>query len=206
MEPVQRGAPQAPREPFWRSMAGMMTAGAALITALVGVAAFIYQVSGSNTGQPATTGPAPASVPPAAATGPAIAPSTDTASAPIATDDAGSGPFTVLFNNNGVDLDADPPSVAGGSDPSIDIYDGAGSIQSYPIWSGLAKWTQPGNPGRADCLTLLNGFATVSAAYIKGSQFCVRTRDNRHVALVEFVEPTDGGWKIRVTVWPGAAA
>jgi hypothetical protein len=189
-------------------MAGMITAVAALITALVGVAAFIYQVHGGApapdqqaaaagaTTTPRTTAPVARPSDPATSSAPAAP--------PAAADAAGSGPFDLLFTNNGADLDADPPKAATGSDSSIDIYDGTGGqIVSYPVWSGLAKWSESKNPGRADCTTLLNGFAVSTAVYTKGSRFCVQTREQRHFALVEFVEPMDGGWKIRVTIWPG---
>ncbi|MEV0003088.1 hypothetical protein AB0H28_12485 [Micromonospora sp. NPDC050980] len=185
----------APRTSFWQSMAGMLTAVAGLITALVGVAALAYQVSGGPAAAPAT----PSSAPPRAAGQETSAPPDD------ASESAGAGPFELLFNNNGVDLDADPPRVATRPDTGIDVYDGGGSIQSYPVWAGLARWSAAGTPSRQDCLSLLNGFATINSIYRKGSRYCVHTREEVHVAFVEFVEPIEGGWKIRVTVWPGAA-
>ncbi|MFF0151370.1 hypothetical protein [Micromonospora sp. NPDC005203] len=119
---------------------------------------------------------------------------------------AGAGPYELLFTNNGVDLDADPPKVATVPDPSIDIYDAGNVMTSYPAWSGLAAWGQPGAPQRQHCLSLLNSFATSNSRYVKGSRYCVRTQGDLHVAAVEFVEPMSGGWKIRVTVWPGTAS
>jgi hypothetical protein len=184
-------------------MAGMITAIAGLITALVGAAAFIYQLHGSPAAdqQPAatpTTATASHTAQPAVRTSapPAPPPATDT-------EPAGSGPYLLLFTNDGADLDADPPKQAAA--PDIDIYDGDGSIVSYPTWPGLARWSQSKAPSRADCASLLNGFGVDHASFTKGSRFCVRTRDEKHFAYVEFVGPAEGGWKIRVTVWPGTA-
>ncbi|GHJ14170.1 hypothetical protein [Micromonospora sp. AKA38] len=197
MSEPQRGT--APRTSFWQSMAGILTAVAGLITALVGVAAFVYQVTGGgSTAAPATRSPTP-SVSPREAGAETSPPQAATP------ESAGDGPFELLFNNNGVDLDADPPRVATGPDPEIDIYDGGGSIQSFPIWAGLARWSRTGSPTREDCVSLLNGFATIDSTYRKGSRYCVHTREDVHVAFVEFVAPIEAGWKIRVTVWPGTA-
>ncbi|MFI5834699.1 hypothetical protein ACIA5A_13585 [Micromonospora sp. NPDC051300] len=197
MSEPQRGT--VPRTSFWQSMAGMLTAVAALITALVGVAAFLHQVTGGGSAA------APAT-PTSNASAPARSVDRGTSLPPAATpENAAAGPFELLFNNNGVDLDADPPRVATRSDPEIDIYDGGGSIQSFPIWAGLARWSRAGTPSREDCLALLNGYATVDSTYRKGSRYCVHTREDVHVAFVEFVAPIEGGWKIRVTVWPGTA-
>ncbi|QLQ37296.1 hypothetical protein [Micromonospora robiginosa] len=192
-----RGA--APRTSFWQSMAGMLTAVAALITALVGVAAFLHQVTGGGSAAPPATRSSASSAPPRAA-------GQETSPPPVtAPEGAAAGPFDLLFNNNGVDLDADPPRVATRPDTGIDIYDGGGSIQSYPVWAGLARWSRAGTPTREDCLALLNGFATIDSTYRKGSRYCVHTREEVHVAFVEFVAPVEAGWKIRVTVWPGTA-
>ncbi|SCE97888.1 hypothetical protein [Micromonospora chokoriensis] len=190
------------RAPFWESMVGMLTAIAGLVTAIVGVAAFVYQVGGFG----AANGPQGAAAPSAApsSAGPAVAPTTPTHVDSVQS--TAVGPYELLFNNNGVDLDADPATVATGPDPSIDIYDGGNSIRSYPAWSGLARWDRSGAPQRQDCLSLLGSFATTDSRYIKGSRYCVRTRGDLHVAFVEFVEPISGGWKIRVTVWPGTAS
>lgn len=191
-----------PRVPFWQSMAGLLTAIAALITALVGAAAFVYQVGGFGAGGDQGAAGTPSAEPGAARTA-----SAETTPPPTgAAANAGTGPHELLFNNNGVDLDADPPKVATDSDPSIDIYDGGGSIQSYPIWSGLAKWDQSGAPSRQGCISLLNSFATISSNYVKGGRYCVHTQGDLHVAFVEFIEPIGGGWKIRVMVWPGTAS
>lgn len=203
MQPAQPGSAPKPREPFWQSMAGMITAIAALITALVGVGAFIYQTRSTTPDQPAATGAGTAPH----SSAPAARPS-DPGTPPVTADAdlAGSGPYTLGFTNYGVDLDADPPRAATRSDTSIDIYDGGGSIESYPIRAHLANWSQPKDPGRADCANLLNSFPVVSAKYIKGSRYCVWTRDERHIAFVKFVEEVDADtWKIQVIVWPGTA-
>ncbi|MCZ7436063.1 hypothetical protein O7598_06645 [Micromonospora sp. WMMC241] len=197
MSEPQRGT--APRTSFWQSLAGVLTAVAGLITALVGVAAFVYQVAGGGSAAAPPTRSSNASAP-ARAVGTGTSPPSATPS-----DSAGAGPFELLFNNNGVDLDADPPKVATRSDPDIDIYDSGGSIQSFPIWAGLARWSAAGVPSRQDCLSLLNSFATIDSTYRKGSRYCVHTRGDVNVAFVEFVAPIEGGWKIRVTVWPGTA-
>ncbi|MFI6239289.1 hypothetical protein ACIBEF_05365 [Micromonospora sp. NPDC050795] len=190
------------REPFWQTMAGMLTAVAALITAIVGAAAFVHQVDGfgADGGQQTSTGTT--ATPSSAGTAGAQA----TPSRAAAVEGAGAGPYELLFTNNGVDLDADPPKVAAVPDPSIDIYDAGTLMTSYPAWSGLAKWAQPGAPQRQDCLALLNSSATSNSRYVKGSRYCVRTQGDQHVAAVEFVEPMSGGWKIRVTVWLGTAS
>ncbi|WUR58691.1 hypothetical protein OHS32_26860 [Micromonospora chokoriensis] len=190
------------RAPFWESMVGMLTAIAGLVTAIVGVAAFVYQVGGFGAANGQQGAAAPTATPPAAPS--SVAPTTPTQAGSVQS--TGAGPYELLFNNNGVDLDADPPTVATGPDPSIDIYDSGNSIQSYPAWSGLAKWDRSGRPQRQDCVSLLSSFATTDSRYIKGSRYCVRTRGDLHVAFVEFVEPMSGGWKIRVTVWPGTAS
>ncbi|MGA5308557.1 hypothetical protein [Micromonospora taraxaci] len=180
----------------------MLTAIAGLVTAIVGVAAFVYQVGGFGAANGQQGAAAPSAAPSAAGT--AGVPTAPTHAGSVQS--TGAGPYELLFNNNGVDLDADPPSVATGPDPSIDIYDGGNSVQSYPVWSGLAKWDRAGTPQRQDCLSLLGSFATTDSRYIKGSRYCVHTRGDLHVAFVEFVEPMSGGWKIRVTVWPGTAS
>ncbi|MEU7655301.1 hypothetical protein AB0C41_25155 [Micromonospora taraxaci] len=190
------------RAPFWESLVGMLTAIAGLVTAIVGVAAFVYQVGGFGAANGQQGAVAPSAAPSSAGT--ARVPITPTQAGPVQS--TGAGPYELLFNNNGVDLDADPPTVATGPDPSIDIYDGGNSIQSYPVWSGLAKWDRSGTPQRQDCLSLLSGFATTDSRYIRGSRYCVHTRGDLYVAFVEFVEPMSGGWKIRVTVWPGTAS
>ncbi|MGW4678553.1 hypothetical protein ACWEOS_08830 [Micromonospora taraxaci] len=190
------------RAPFWESMVGMLTAIAGLVTAIVGVAAFVYQVGGFSAANGQQGAAAPSAAPSSAGT--AGVPTAPTHAGSVQS--TGAGPYELLFNNNGVDLDADPPTVATGPDPSIDIYDGGNSVQSYPVWSGLVKWDRSGTPQRQDCTSLLNSFATTDSRYIKGSRYCVRTRGDLHVAVVEFVEPMSGGWKIRVTVWPGTAS
>ena len=197
----RNGADKKQREPFWKSLAGILAAVAAMITALVGVASLVYQIGGFKPASNADLGPSPeitsanTSIHPRAAT-----------SASASHDDIPSaGPYELLFNNNGDDLDADPPRVATGPDTSIDIYDGGGSIQSYPIWSGLAKWTRPGKPSRNDCIAAINSFASMSFTYIKGSRYCVHTRGERHIAFIEFVAPEGDGWRIRVVTWPGTA-
>ncbi|MCG5464135.1 hypothetical protein MED01_002298 [Micromonospora sp. MED01] len=158
------------REPFWQTMAGMLTAIAALITAIVGAAAFVHQIGGfgADGGQQTSTG---------ATSTPSIAPSSagTTPTRPGPVDRAGAGPYEVLFANNGVDLDADPPKVATAPDPSIDIYYAGTLLQSYPAWSGLAKWDKPGAPQRQDCISQLNSFATSNSRFAKGSRYCVRT-------------------------------
>ncbi|MGW5559552.1 hypothetical protein ACWER9_20325 [Micromonospora sp. NPDC003944] len=190
------------REPFWQTMTGMLTAIAALITAIVGAAAFVHQIGGfgADGGHQVATTPSVALDP----AGTAGAQATPTRVAPV--EGAGAGPYELLFTNNGVDLDADPPKVAAGPDPSIDIYDAGALLKSYPAWPGLAKWDQPGTPQRQDCLSLLNSFPTTDSRFVKGSRYCVRTQGDLHVAVVEFVQPMSGAWKIRVTVWPGAAS
>ncbi|MFE9919264.1 hypothetical protein ACFYPG_29320 [Micromonospora sp. NPDC005553] len=194
------------REPFWQTMAGMLTAVAALITAIVGAAAFVHQIGGfgADGGQQTATGTTatPSIAPRSAET--AGAQATSPRAAPV--EGAGAGPYELLFTNNGVDLDADPPKVATGPDPSIDIYDAGTLMTSYPAWPGLAKWPRPSAPQRQDCLSLLNSFATSNSRFVKGSRYCVRTQGDLHVAAVEFVEPMSGGWKIRVTVWPGTVS
>jgi hypothetical protein len=190
------------RAPFWESMVGMLTAIAGLVTAIVGVAAFVYQVGGFGEANGQQGAAAPSAAPSSAGT--VGVPTTPTQADSVQS--AGAGPYELLFTNNGVDLDADPPTVATGPDPSIDIYDSGNSIRSYPAWSGLAKWDRSGAPQRQDCTSLLSSFATTDSKYIKGSRYCVRTRGDLHVAVVEFVAPMSGGWKIRVTVWPGTAS
>ncbi|MFG1678084.1 hypothetical protein [Micromonospora sp. NPDC049282] len=197
MSEPQRGT--APRTPFWQSMAGLLTAVAGLITALVGVAAFVYQVAGGGSAAAPETRSSTASAPARAAGPGTSAPSAGTSESAVV------GPVELLFNNNGVDLDADPPRVATGPDPEIDIYDAGGLIDSFPIWAGLARWSSAGVPSRQDCISLLNGYATIDSTYRKGSRYCVHTRGDVHVAFVEFVAPIEAGWKIRVTVWPGTA-
>jgi hypothetical protein len=183
-----------------------------LITAFVGVAAFVLQATQSSAdgrADPVVT----ARAQPAAgvASGPqssgAAEPAGSTTPTPSPDEMKGSGPYEVLFNNNGVDLDADPPRVATGPDSQIDIYDASSSrVSSFPIWSGLATWTEAGAPTRSGCIALLNGFATHQSAFTKGTRVCVHTRGEQHVALIEFVEPMSQGWRLRVTVWPGTAA
>ncbi|MFB9237527.1 hypothetical protein ACFFWC_18550 [Plantactinospora siamensis] len=201
----RRGGP--PSTPFWQSLSGVLTAVAALITALVGAAAFLYQVvHGAGTGGHAPAGGVAATPSVSLTAGAQPAASETKPSAAAQGETRGAGPYELLFNNNGVDLDADPPKVATGPDSSIDIYDGGGSIESFPIWSGLAKWDKPGAPSRQACISQLNSFATIGSRYAKGSRYCVHTRGDLHVAYVEFVKADGDGWRIRVTVWPGTAA
>lgn len=193
VNPQQHEAPQPQREPFWQSMAGMITAIAGLITALVGVGALIYQIKGSDPADP------PSSTSANAPTGAAVRTTGPAREAPA---DAGEGPFLVPFTNSGVDLDANPPKAPAKS--AMDIYDGGGRIVSVPAGGlGLAKWTQPGSPSRAECIDALESSGIGSSAFTKGSKFCVRTRDNRRYAFVEFVKQTEGTWTISVSLWPG---
>jgi hypothetical protein len=174
-------------------------AAATIGTAVFADAQGAITININNDGSPASSSLAGHSPPAASSSG------TPDSSASPRTEASGAGPFELLFSNNGVDLDSDPPNVGLGPDPNIDIYDGGGSIVSYPIWPGVAAWTKPNAPSRNDCIALLRSFPTMSSTYVKGSQYCVHTRDERHVAFVEFVEPVTDGWKIRVTVWQGTA-
>ncbi|MEU8422984.1 hypothetical protein AB0C15_19120 [Micromonospora sp. NPDC048835] len=100
------------REPFWQTMAGMLTAVAALITAIVGAAAFIYQIGGfgADGGQQAATGVTATPSVAISSAGTTGAQATPSRAGPV--ERAGAGPYELLFTNNGVDLDADPPKVA----------------------------------------------------------------------------------------------
>ncbi len=195
MSQPQTPPPDPARESsFWRTLPGVMTAVAAMITALVGAAAFLYQVAGPDDGHGAVDENPPAT-------------RRTLNHPPTGGSDSGDAdparPLDLLFTNDGVDLDADPPVSAPEVAPDMDIYDGDGSIESYPIWHGLARWSQPGTPSRDDCVTLLRDFAIEDAPFTRGSAFCVRTRGQRHYAFVQFVAQVEGGWRIRGTIWPG---
>ncbi|MBB5867903.1 hypothetical protein F4553_001282 [Allocatelliglobosispora scoriae] len=190
-------SPSAPRPSFWTSFAGVLTAIAALLSALVAAGTLIYQVVGDDDAPVAAVDSAPASARPEA--DPATtAPDT---SAPV--EPVGGLPWTgpLTFDNSGVDFDVTPPSSR--LSTGIDVYDGGGHIVAYGVGlKNVARWNQAAAPTARDCADLLRSHGVSQAAFDQGAVFCVRTRGAGRIVAVRFVKPVEGGYEIQATIWP----
>jgi len=172
--------------------AGLIAALAALLTAVVGVCAFLYQVldkkddnaKGPPTGAEQTTGP-PADESRAAAV-------------PV----AGSGPHEIVLTGSGIDFDVIPPRAFTRFDNAVDAY-GGDMLITYPKGAGIAKWTGAAPPSRQECVNAINSAPMNSAAVTGGSRFCLVTQNELHYAYLEFTEPAENGFRLRATIWQG---
>ncbi|MCP2329192.1 hypothetical protein HDA40_007699 [Hamadaea flava] len=185
---------------FWTSLPGLLTAISGLLTALVAVGAFLYQVAGSDKDDSPAAAADTSTSANQVATSPKPAPSP---SAPAGGADDVLWHDTLLFSNYGIDFDEQPPVIKpeyGG----MDTYDAGGKISSAG-GSMIAKWAGSADPSAADCADLVTregkGVSANSPAYFKGARFCMRTGDSGYIVLIKFVSVTGGEAKIDATVW-----
>jgi hypothetical protein len=182
------------RHSFWSTVG---RAAIAIGTLLGGVAAILTFVSGNdNQNQPSSP----------------HATSTEgrSNSTPLATrQQSPSGPQTTprvawkgtfLFDNNGVDLDREPP--ARGVDSGFDAYSGGSSFDT--VGADVAVWRGRTPPTPDECSSLLDKFSNTRVPIDVGTRLCVRTSQGR-IAFIEVVrqgdENTAAGWEVRATIW-----
>ncbi|MEV6969028.1 hypothetical protein AB0M47_28320 [Hamadaea sp. NPDC051192] len=185
---------------FWTSLPGLLTAISGLLTALVAVGAFVYQIAGSDKDDsPASAAGTSTSANPVT-TSPKPAPSQST---PTGGADDPLWHNTMLFSNYGIDFDSVPPVIRpehGG----MDTYDAGGRI-STASFSMIAQWKGAADPTAADCADLVaregHGVRADSEKYFKGARFCLRSGDSEYIVLIKFISVTGDEAKIDATVW-----
>lgn len=200
VEPSSQPETKTGGSSFWTSLPGLLTAISGLLTALVAVGAFIYQIDGSDKDDAsAAAGATPTSATrvtgsPAPASSPGVAAETD---APLWHN-------TLIFTNDGVDFDTDPPNTKPGG--GLDVYD-AGNNQISPGGNDarVAKWTGSGTPTAADCADLLTreGILNTDSVpkFYEGAKFCLRTNGAGKIVLITFLGQKSGNNRIDATVW-----
>jgi hypothetical protein len=178
---------------FWTSATGIVSALAALITALVGAAALLYTV---RSGQPAEqTAKDPAS-------GLAGAPTQTGAPASSHAQPPAAG--TPIFNdelivpNASVDLDGPPFHQKPFS--GADIYS-AGTTMGGMSGALMVKWTGSGDPGRADCAGKVDSLGEKSVTVDVGTRVCLKTDKGRIVFFTVLSAPNDFDWKVHAVIW-----
>ncbi|MEV0457290.1 hypothetical protein [Catellatospora methionotrophica] len=191
------------RTSFWTSFAGVVTAVAGLLSALVAAGALIFQIVGKD------DAPAPAPQPEARST--TSAPSSGPTSGPTSGSSPAGDPGQPLwhgqlrFDNNGIDFDTTPPTRE--LSPSIDIHDGDFfQIVAYNSSNKVARWTGAGAPGARDCSDLLAAQGDRVGKFAQGQIYCVRTGGGRVVAVKFLDAKQGGGSQIDATVWLDPAA
>ncbi|GAA2358038.1 hypothetical protein Cme02nite_33980 [Catellatospora methionotrophica] len=198
---------QAPgRTSFWTSFAGVVTAVAGLLSALIAAGALIFQIVGRD-GTPAPQ-PQARSTTSAPASESVAGPGSQPTAGPTRVDDPGrplwhGGPLR--FDNNGIDFDTTPPTRDPG--PSMDVYDGDFfQIVAYNSSNKVARWTGTGAPGARDCSDLLAAQGDRIGKFTQSQIYCVRTGGGRVVAVKFLDAKQGGGSQIDATVWLDPAA
>lgn len=178
----------------------LITAIAALITALVAAAAFL---AGRATGpsQPSS------STRPTGQAGQTQAPSTPTGGTTSPSAIRWAGPLRV----DSVDLDTIPPTIGDGGAGDIAFSEENSNPGIYGIYTDnkVVLWTRSGEPSKSQCTNLAETEGAAGASGLvsveKGSVVCVMTSDGR-TARLEVTEATAedaaaGFVKASVTVW-----
>jgi hypothetical protein len=110
---------------------------------------------------------------------------------------------TILLGTHGIDFTTDPPRIGDVNDLSIDIlYYSPNNLQgSVFTGTGVAKWTQPGEPSPADCASLLATHRVSNATFDRQDRFCVGNGDSGRIVIITFLGRQDTEWEIDATVW-----
>jgi hypothetical protein len=190
--------PDAPArgDSFWTSATGIVSALAALITALVGAAALFYTV---RSGQPAEqTAKDPAGGLVGASTSSA-APATSRAQRPPA---AGTSIYDddFVIGNDSVDLDGGPPPISHPVGLGADIYS-AGTTLEAMSGARMVKWTGSGDPGRDDCAARVTSLGERSVTVDVNTRVCLKTDGGRIVFFTVKSHAQGSAWTAHVVIW-----
>jgi hypothetical protein len=184
---------------FWTSATGIVSAIAALITALVGAFALLQSVRSGQSADQTAKDPAGGQ---AAATASAGSPATSHAPAPVA---AGAPIFNddFIFDNDGVDLDGSPapiPHPASGAD----AYSADTTMESMNRVR-FVKWTDPADPGRDDCARKVALLGQSSVTIDVNTRVCLKTDRGRIVFLTVKTHQSSSAsaWLVHAVIWTG---
>jgi hypothetical protein len=181
---------------FWTSATGIVSAVAALITALVGAAALLYTVRSGQSADPTVKDPAGAL---SRTSAPAGGPATSHAQPPA---DAGTKIYDddLIISNDSVDLDGNPRPVRHPTGLGADIYS-AGPTMWGMGGAQIMKWTGP-DPGREDCAGKVATLDEESVTVDVGTRVCLKTDGGRIVFFkVLSAVPNSSDWKVHAVIW-----